>query len=496
MESNSTENFTHLKCAPTTAVDMTSLTASASDISAATREQVNYKQDCGAVHGNTPRPNSPTKEKLAKALATQLSDSMASFINHNVAKTTNDDASSQPGQQCNGGGGQQPKKDQDSNVRVTLHNKDMWDKFHVVGTEMIITKAGRRMFPVIKVSISGLNPKLKYILVMDLVPVDDNRYKYHNSEWAIAGKAEAHLPGRLYVHPDSPSTGAQWMRQVVNFQKIKLTNNNLDQYGHIILNSMHKYQPRIHIVQADDNSPVALRRSTFTTHVFPETEIMAVTAYQSPRITQLKIENNPFAKGFRGACNTDQYATMKRYHEQEMYIASKRPYSPLASMTGGRTCGPAMYPTQRPLYITDPYVSSRYSPPEYPYTLPNVYPNKFCPPLAPSQPAWPTAATDEENRSRSTSPQSQGLCSTTSCSNMPAPPLSHPPIQNTASSYNVPSSYYTQGVSAPVHAYPQSHCGNYSPTESLYPRSEHYPRSAYPSVHSAWQGDASSYPYH
>ena len=89
------------------------------------------------------------------------------------------------------------------------------------------------MFPVIKVNISGLNPKLKYILVMDLVPVDDNRYKYHNSEWTIAGKAEPHLPGRLYVHPDSPSTGAQWSRQVVSFQKIKLTNNHLDQLGHV-----------------------------------------------------------------------------------------------------------------------------------------------------------------------------------------------------------------------------------------------------------------------
>ena len=93
----------------------------------------------------------------------------------------------------------------------------------------------RRMFPVIKVSIAGLNPKLKYILVMDIVPVDDNRYKYHNSEWTIAGKAEPHMPGRLYVHPDSPSTGAQLMRQVISFQKIKLTNNHLDQSGHVSL---------------------------------------------------------------------------------------------------------------------------------------------------------------------------------------------------------------------------------------------------------------------
>ena len=31
------------------------------------------------------------------------------------------------------------------------------------------------MFPVIQISISGLDPDAKYIVVMDIVPVDDNR---------------------------------------------------------------------------------------------------------------------------------------------------------------------------------------------------------------------------------------------------------------------------------------------------------------------------------
>ena len=35
------------------------------------------------------------------------------------------------------------QKAQDSNVRCVLQNKEMWSKFHAVGTEMIITKAGR-----------------------------------------------------------------------------------------------------------------------------------------------------------------------------------------------------------------------------------------------------------------------------------------------------------------------------------------------------------------
>ena len=89
------------------------------------------------------------------------------------------------------------------------------------------------MFPTIRVKIEGLDPKTKYILVMDIVPVDDNRYKYHNGEWIVSGKAEPPHPSRLYIHTDSPATGAQWTRQIVSFQKLKLTNCQVDQQGHV-----------------------------------------------------------------------------------------------------------------------------------------------------------------------------------------------------------------------------------------------------------------------
>ena len=64
-----------------------------------------------------------------------------------------------------------------------------------------------------------------------------------------------------------------------------------------ILNSMHKYQPRFHLVRASDI--LQLPYSTFRTYVFKETEFIGVTAYQNEKITQLKIDHNPFAKGFR-----------------------------------------------------------------------------------------------------------------------------------------------------------------------------------------------------
>ncbi|CAF0775539.1 unnamed protein product [Didymodactylos carnosus] len=185
----------------------------------------------------------------------------------------------------------------DPNIDVKLENMHLWKKFDGIGTEMIITKSGRRMFPIFKVTVTGLDTNSKYIMFMDVVPVDNNRYKYHNSQWMITGAAEPHMPGRLYPHPENPATGSQWMKQSISFNKLKLTNNTMDQQGHIVLNSMHKYQPRLHIIQASE--PLSIRPDAVNTFTFVETTFIAVTAYQNEQITRLKIDNNPFAKGFR-----------------------------------------------------------------------------------------------------------------------------------------------------------------------------------------------------
>lgn len=91
----------------------------------------------------------------------------------------------------------------------------------------------RRMFPPFKVKVSGLDKNAKYILLMDIVAVDDCRYKFHNSRWMVAGKADPEMPKRMYIHPESPSTGEQWMSKVVSFHKLKLTNNISDKHGFV-----------------------------------------------------------------------------------------------------------------------------------------------------------------------------------------------------------------------------------------------------------------------
>ncbi|NXY10656.1 TBX5 factor, partial [Pteruthius melanotis] len=191
-------------------------------------------------------------------------------------------------------------------IKVFLHERELWLKFHEVGTEMIITKAGRRMFPSYKVKVTGLNPKTKYILLMDIVPADDHRYKFADNKWSVTGKAEPAMPGRLYVHPDSPATGAHWMRQLVSFQKLKLTNNHLDPFGHVSTGA-GAGAPRVSGPRVGSPPPSLL-------------PLKIPQKYRG--ITQLKIENNPFAKGFRGSDDMELHR-MSRMQSKEYPVVPR-----------------------------------------------------------------------------------------------------------------------------------------------------------------------------
>jgi hypothetical protein len=58
---------------------------------------------------------------------------------------------------------------------------------------------------------------------------------------------------------------------------------------------MHKYQPRLHIVRATDGAdPYAMGRTFVSTHVFPETQFMAVTAYQNQQVRLLFLQQRIF----------------------------------------------------------------------------------------------------------------------------------------------------------------------------------------------------------
>uniref|UniRef100_A0A4W5RC98 T-box domain-containing protein n=1 Tax=Hucho hucho TaxID=62062 RepID=A0A4W5RC98_9TELE len=185
-----------------------------------------------------------------------------------------------------------------SGIKVMLDNNNMWNEFFKCKTEMIITKQGRRMFPYCRFRISGLEPFQKYTLLMDINPVDNKCYKWTGQDWQMSGKAEAHLLRRVFIHPDSPSSGHLWMQNPVSFYKLKLTDNTMDQEGNVILHPMHRYLPHLHLVSAETaTEDTQLNGTDVITFTFPQTEFFAVTAYQNVRMSQFKADFNPFASG-------------------------------------------------------------------------------------------------------------------------------------------------------------------------------------------------------
>ncbi|KAG5885375.1 hypothetical protein JTB14_023762 [Gonioctena quinquepunctata] len=179
-------------------------------------------------------------------------------------------------------------------LSITLDDRDLWVRFQCFTNEMIVTKSGRRMFPVVKVTTAGLDPKAMYTVLLEFVQIDPHRWKYVNGEWVPGGKAEVPPSNPIYIHPESPNFGAHWMKESISFAKVKLTNKS-NGTGQIMLNSLHKYEPRVHLVR------VGTEPRRVLTFPFPETQFIAVTAYQNEEVTSLKIKYNPFAKAFLDA---------------------------------------------------------------------------------------------------------------------------------------------------------------------------------------------------
>lgn len=49
---------------------------------------------------------------------------------------------------------------------------------------------------------------------------------------------------------------------------------------------MHKYQPRLHIVKADENNAFGSKNTAYCTHVFHETAFISVTSYQNHKVAR------------------------------------------------------------------------------------------------------------------------------------------------------------------------------------------------------------------
>lgn len=57
---------------------------------------------------------------------------------------------------------------------------------------------------------------------------------------------------------------------------------------------MHKYQPRLHIVKADENNAFGSKNTAYCTHVFHETAFISVTSYQNHKVAQEPVDRLQF----------------------------------------------------------------------------------------------------------------------------------------------------------------------------------------------------------
>eukprot|EP00063_Salmo_salar_P025395 XP_014000230.1 PREDICTED: MAX gene-associated protein-like isoform X2 [Salmo salar] len=256
-----------------------------------------------------------TDAKAAIPPIASASPSSAATMTNSDAKLALPSPFSSPAANGPAPGGLQPEEGGPSAVRscggvgVTLENSNVWKEFHRCGTEMILTKQGQRMFPYCRYHLTGLEPTRRYALVLSITPIDTYRHRW-NLEWEPSGPGEPHTQAssRVFPHQDSSALGKVWMASLVSFYKLKLTNHCLDQEGHVMLHSMHRYRPSLHVIPIAEGEdlgfdPKLLYLQLFSpkvmTFTFPQTEFYAVTSYQNTMITQLKIDYNPFAKGFR-----------------------------------------------------------------------------------------------------------------------------------------------------------------------------------------------------
>lgn len=80
------------------------------------------------------------------------------------------------------------------------------------------------MFPIVSISIRGLEPEKMYTVELSFDQIDAHRWRYVSGHWQPGTKPDPPIHRAPYQHPDSPNYGETWMRESVSFSKVKLTN--------------------------------------------------------------------------------------------------------------------------------------------------------------------------------------------------------------------------------------------------------------------------------
>lgn len=113
------------------------------------------------------------------------------------------------------------------------------------------------MFPHLQLNITGLQENLNYCMLVEMKlatqyrhkycgnnTLDENENKINPGGWTKAGQAEMqpNIEHRIYLHPESPARGIHWMKHVVNFNKLKVTNNTADHGSNVCIHESARFR--------------------------------------------------------------------------------------------------------------------------------------------------------------------------------------------------------------------------------------------------------------
>ncbi|KAJ3188194.1 hypothetical protein HDU85_005344 [Gaertneriomyces sp. JEL0708] len=183
---------------------------------------------------------------------------------------------------------------------IILEGADLWQQFRAVGNEMIVTKSGRCLFPVLSFRAVNLIPSHTYSIAIQLVQTVSNRFKFSSGQWKpvpLEGDGtKKHIinePCGPLAFAGTPKSGLYWMNQGATFTKIKATNRKQAKLppDHFYLTSFRENAPRVYLMNHTINST--------TRFTYDETKFIAVTHYQNEKCNLLKKAYNPHARAHK-----------------------------------------------------------------------------------------------------------------------------------------------------------------------------------------------------
>ncbi len=91
------------------------------------------------------------------------------------------------------------------------------------------------MFPSLLASIRGLELNASYSISLGIKAADKYRYKFLGMRWVPMGESEIvqDESRQVYHHPNSPKSGAFWMKKPISFKPCKITHNTHSKHGNV-----------------------------------------------------------------------------------------------------------------------------------------------------------------------------------------------------------------------------------------------------------------------